>query len=356
MSPLLWVLVLFAFWAALYLAYRRFKESMSGAGLLVYPLFLMWRHRSRGEWAPSLAKSAVFRVYEVTSVAVTGASMGIGVYLIVSIASAAFLPSSVPQAKLEPLIPGVTVGLLQVPYMLVAVAISITLHEIMHALSSTSQGIEVRRIGIVLIGVFPGAFVEPDQSQFSPSRISSKLKVISAGVAFNAFLAALSYLLILLAVSSLSQGLLVQGVVAGSPAQIAGIRSGEVIEAINGTHVTSASQVAHYTAYGTPLNLTLMRSGEPISILVTPRDGKIGVYLSYFVPSPLGQGVIDFLSWVFVVNFSLSAFNGAPLVITDGGKFLTELMMSLGPGGERVAYSIQMAVLLLFLIALGFSL
>ncbi len=55
----------------------------------------------------------------------------------------------------------------------------------MHAMSSTSNGIKVRGGGILLIYIFPGAFVEPDEQEFRKVEKAKRLKVIAAGIGLN---------------------------------------------------------------------------------------------------------------------------------------------------------------------------
>jgi membrane-associated protease RseP (regulator of RpoE activity) len=353
MSLLLGLLLFGASWILLYLLYRKFRPLWERSGFLIYPLFLMWRRRSREQWAPHFSRTRGFRVYEWTSLALTAGSMALGVYLIISIAISTLSPSPTTSARLQPLIPGVTVSLSQVPYLLASIGLSVTVHELMHALSSTSQGISVRRIGVILLGVFPGAFVEPDQSQFSALSILSKLKVISAGIAVNAIIAGVSYALLPLLVTSFSHGVLIVGVLPNSPAQLAGLKEGDVVIGVNGTPIQVPAQLGHFTSQDSPLILNVLDHGVQRLIQVTPKMGRIGVYVDYYFTSPLSSGILNFLDWNFLVNFSLAVFNGAPLIITDGGKFLTEVMKKLGPKGETISYSIQAFLVLLFILALS---
>jgi len=348
-------LIFLALWGAIYLAWRTNKKLFESKGIQIYPFVLIWRKSARDSWFPRLSKGRGYRLFETVSVGLAVLAMILGIYLIVyTVLELTILRPTVAAVRLEPIIPGVTVSLSQVPYLLLALVLSVSLHELMHALSSTSQGVKVRRGGLIVIALFPGAFVEPDQEGFSSSSTLSKLKVISTGIALNLILAGISLGLLTTAVSAFSHGALIVGIVPGSPAQAAGLRGGEAIISINGTPISKPSQLSSFTAKDAPLNVTLTNGKALTSIILTPQNGKIGVYVTNFFTPPLTSSLIYFLDWLFIINFSLSAFNGAPLIITDGGKLLTEMLRPIG--GENVAYAVQMLLLFTFILALGLSL
>jgi membrane-associated protease RseP (regulator of RpoE activity) len=57
---------------------------------------------------------------------------------------------------------------------------------------------------------------------------------------------------------------------------------------------------------------------------------------------------------MFIVNLSLGLLNGAPLIITDGGKVLNELMKKI-PHGERISLILQGALVLLLVFSISLS-
>jgi serine protease Do len=72
-----------------------------------------------------------------------------------------------------------------------------------------------------------------------------------------------------------SRGAIVSRVFGGSPAQAAGLRSGDVITAVAGRPVDSRESFSTYTATvtpGQPLELTVVREGAPRTISVRPAD------------------------------------------------------------------------------------
>ena len=68
------------------------------------------------------------------------------------------------------------------------------------------------------------------------------------------------------------QGVTVKSVTEGSPAEEAGIKEGDIITAVNGEKITSASGLSAWTSKskaGDVLTLSIIRDGENIELKVT---------------------------------------------------------------------------------------
>ena len=64
-----------------------------------------------------------------------------------------------------------------------------------------------------------------------------------------------------------------------SPARLAGIRSGDVIQRVDGTAVHDAAALSESLASGRPVQVELLRDGETVACSVTPaRDSRDGLY------------------------------------------------------------------------------
>jgi S1-C subfamily serine protease len=71
------------------------------------------------------------------------------------------------------------------------------------------------------------------------------------------------------------EGLLVSSIVPDSPAARAGLRSGDVVVAVNGARAASASELQKLMvaeAIGRPTELTVLRQGHPRSVTVVPSE------------------------------------------------------------------------------------
>jgi regulator of sigma E protease len=72
---------------------------------------------------------------------------------------------------------------------------------------------------------------------------------------------------------------LVRSVTPGDPADKAGLKTGDVVVAVNGELVSFARQLSEAIGKnaGTPIRLSILRGGQPLDISVTPRkDGTVG--------------------------------------------------------------------------------
>jgi S1-C subfamily serine protease len=99
-------------------------------------------------------------------------------------------------------------------------------------------------------------------------------------------------------------GAIVARVFAGSPAQAAGLRAGDIITAVNGKPVDSREAFSTATAMlagGQPINLAIMREGSASRISVRPVDP----------PSNLGLRVLSEIAGLQV------GYSGGNVVISD---------------------------------------
>lgn len=335
------------FWITLLLFRKKFQEK----GFTIYPLFLMWKKPTRSEWFPNFSNSRYYKAFEKIAIVLGIISMVGGIVLIYYVIIGLLAHPATATTRLVPIIPGITINISQVPYILLALGISITLHELAHALSSTSNKVKIRSGGFILIGIFPGAFVEPDEQEFISSNLSAKLKIISAGIAVNLILAAIFFPLAFYLPIYLSQG-----VIPNSPAYNASIVPGDIILSINQIRTTTPQQLSYALNQSTSYEILIKTpNGSIVTTHVTSETHKLGIKISYAIP----QIFIPFLLfsiWMFNINFSLALLNGAPLIITDGGKIFTEILKKINSTyGERISYALQAIFLISLIYAVTLS-
>ncbi|ACP46409.1 peptidase M50 [Sulfolobus islandicus Y.G.57.14] len=352
------VTIFLSFWLIIYV----FRRKLEKYNLTVYPFFILWRKKAREYWFPRFSRSKGYKVYEKIALPLGFLLMiaGISTILYVIIEMLTIKPNQTPTIALKPIIPGLTISISQLPYILLAIGVSVAIHEIFHALSATSNNVKVKNGGVLLLGIFPGAFVEPDEDDFNKSTTDAKLKIIAAGIVINLVLALIalpfSFELPYLP-SELSQGIMIEGIVNNSPAANASIHAGDVICYINGYRVTTLSQLHELLYKYNTVFITLKHPNGTLSnVTVNVLDHFLGVYVTYYIPDYL-IAILTFFTWLFIVNFSLAIFNAAPLIITDGGKLFTELLKRvLGESnGEKISYYLQSLFFLIFIFAIFLS-
>ncbi|TRM86601.1 S2P metalloprotease, partial [Sulfolobus sp. A20-N-G8] len=120
--------------------------------------------------------------------------------------------------------------------------------------------------------------------------------------------------------------------------------------------ITTFQQLHEFLTNYTNVSITLLLPNHTFhNISVYIPNHLLGVYVTYYIPGPL-ISILTFFTWMFIVNFSRSLFNAAPLIITDGGKLLTEaLKRFLGENGEKVSFYLQSIFLLTFIFAIFVS-
>jgi membrane-associated protease RseP (regulator of RpoE activity) len=109
-------------------------------------------------------------------------------------------------------------------------------HELLHGIIARAEKVRLKSVGLLLLAIFPGAFVEPDEKQIKKASLLTKLRIFSAGsfanfiVSFAIFYLT-SYLIWPLCAS---QGIILLNVTPSSPAEVAGLRGGMLITEVNG--------------------------------------------------------------------------------------------------------------------------
>src|SRR5918995_4086154 len=149
-----------------------------------------------------------------------------------------------PRANL--LIPGIN-PFLPITYTLVALVISVFIHEAGHGIVARVYGIKVESTGIAFVLFVPiGAFVNLDKNGLEKATLKEKSAVLTAGPLNNMILAAVSMALLFVVISSLTpiptqdttnNGLQIISITDGSLAENIGITRGSSILSIGQTEL-----------------------------------------------------------------------------------------------------------------------
>lgn len=122
---------------------------------------------------------------------------------------------------------------------------------------------------------------------FFARSIPQRVAVVVAGVIMNFILAIViaTYLFTFQGIPNLTGKVLVSQVINGAPAQISGLRSGDIVEMIDNVAISSTSELVAETKkhLGQEMSVTLFRSGKTEVVKITPRkefpsnQGPMGV-------------------------------------------------------------------------------
>ncbi len=227
----------------------------------------------------------------------------------------------------------------------------------------------------------------PSNRWFESKSLPQRLFIMLSGVTMNVVLAVVICIGILLYYGHPKPTPMVDDVMAGKPAAVAGLHSGDSVVAINGQHIGDWAdfQERVESSVGVPVTLTVMRAGRPLDITVTPAAeqvpdsatgamksvGKIGLLarsvrtpipfgeaitgglgmtwamgglvfhtLRNFHPSQLGgpiaiaqasvevarSGLVSLLLLIATISVNLAIVNLLPIPILDGGQIIINIL------------------------------
>lgn len=241
----------------------------------------------------------IWRIWSTAGIVVGFLAMAGILYLITKQTLKLFLVSSaVP--PVQPVLPTASTftnpaqaGYFGIPFwhFMVGISVVMVVHELMHGVIARVEDFEVEYVGLILLAIIPGAFVQPKgqkdffeddedeseekQSPWDQGNWVSRLRVLGAGPWANITLAALLLGLIVGAGAVSSnylgpngyyehQGMKITQVVNGTPAAESGLQNGMIITAIGGNNTTTYSEfntAANALKPDTPTDIRTKRNG-----------------------------------------------------------------------------------------------
>jgi membrane-associated protease RseP (regulator of RpoE activity) len=155
-----------------------------------------------------------------------------------------------------------------------ALMVTLVVHEFGHAILSRVENIKVKFIGMLLLVIPIGAFVEPDEEEFEKTKGVSKIRMLGAGITNNIVIGLLCFglLIFLLGMATPSPVPLIKSVYQDYPAATAGVMPDSVVRSVNGIDVTTQDQVAsilNATHPGDKVTLVMENGGVLTSYTLT---------------------------------------------------------------------------------------
>lgn len=284
------------------------------------------------------------------------------------------------------------ISFIPVEYWIISIAVLMVVHEFSHGIVARAEDFEINSVGWLVMGVIPGAFVEPKGENMLPGdeeeeesatsednennggmwdqgTWTQRLKVLCAGSFANYATAALFALLFLGTVTATTNmvqsgfiGIQTQPgdsglqyeAMEGFPAFEAGMRNG-TLESINGTAINSQGDLQNVSE-GLRPNQSLVIETSEGQFTVEATEYEYREYKEGILPFASGmQWFINLLQTVAYLNFVVGFFNMLPAKPLDGGQVVDTFLERFYPEGRGYLnyWSLFVWAVLLGSIALG---
>lgn len=261
----------------------------------------------------------------------------------------AILPSLSSEATLQ-----AGVSTIPVDYWVISLAIIMVVHEASHGIIARLEDFEINSVGWIVLGIIPGAFVEPKGEQMLPEKgekegeamglwdqgtYKQRLKVLSAGSWANYVTALVLFILSIGVTMAIASPSIMYEAQEGFPAAEAGMTSG-TLSAINGVEIESVQDIRQALEDVEPGDTVTIESSEreeAFEFEAGSREGFEGGYLGleFRNMSPGWMWFIGLLNMAALLNVLIGMFNMLPAKPLDGGQIVDTLVEEFGNENQR---------------------
>lgn len=257
-------------------------------------------------------------------------------------------------SPVAPILPGITVGLDELPYFLLAIAITLIPHELAHAFHASSEDIKVKSAGVFLFFILPGGFAEIDEEELAKKPLGTQLRVFAAGsfaniLTFLVFLGVFS-LLFASPLAPKPAGVLISDTLKDPRYPAYGhLMPGDIIIAINNMPTTTLDDFSRILGNFKPnetIHLTIIRNGRSLNLTLTLAEspynrsrGFLGVTIQQAYTN---EWLYKSSWWLLVVTSSVAIINVMPIFPLDGGRMLMAALEKVLP--KNTARNISLAL------------
>jgi membrane-associated protease RseP (regulator of RpoE activity) len=341
------LIFLLSLWLAIYVFSRFF--NLERRGVDVNPLYIIIKTKRLNNFLSRTSERhpRLWRAYGNSGMALALLETGLALYFLAgNLYRFAFIPQTA--SPVVPFLPGVTISLTWFPYVLIAIGLAITVHELAHGIIASREKVSVNSAGIILAPITAGGFVEPNEEEFAKARLLSRLRIVAAGSLTNVLVGVI-VLLLGFAIFAPMSGVLVTEVVPGGPAEIAGMRDWDVIYAVQGFQTTSPADLQTVLAripVGTTITIQTQRGPIQVTTASNPQNASVaflGVQnILRYTPLRIGEFSSQFtyhltltLEWVANIMVNIGIFNMLPLFPLDGEAFVYNILK------EKLKYGLK---------------
>jgi membrane-associated protease RseP (regulator of RpoE activity) len=356
-----------------------FKKQFNKMGVDIEPPMLMWRTKRFRTTIDKIANKSprFWKIYMNVGIIVSFIAMIVMAYMLIDSLSTI---KTAPSVSL--IIPGVEVPgspiVVPLGYGLFALTTVLIVHEFSHGILARVEKISIKSIGLMLLAILPGAFVEPDEEEMKQLPKLARMRIYAAGSVANMSLALVSIVIILLLSNFIfpaifqCDGINIENVVANAPADHI-LESGMIITSINGKAVKNAENYNNAFLDLKPnQNVTIVTNKGEYHIITSQNPaneskGYIGISglehheVRKEISNVLGNTIPWILFklhklfyWIFILNLGVGLFNLLPIRILDGGALFKDLLSFKLP--ERLINQLLNTTTLIFVAIIVFSL
>ncbi|MFB6213397.1 MAG: site-2 protease family protein [Candidatus Nanohaloarchaea archaeon] len=258
------------------------------------------------------------------------------------------------------------VSFVPIEFWVIGVGIIMVVHEFSHGIVARTEGFKINSVGWIVMGIFPGAFVEPEGERMLPAEgeqpgtgseggmwglgdWKSRLKVLGAGSLANYITAAVFFMAAVGVAGAITQPSQVFYVAdEGFPAAEAGMTNG-TLHQINGKDIEGVGDVQNISeTIQVGDHVAIWTSEGNFTVTAVEKKGfdtgYIGIRVgqqrvikdSYSDYSGGLQWFVSMLQTIAFLNFVIGLFNMLPLKPLDGGLMADTLLGEYYP--DKVKY------------------
>jgi len=234
---LLTLIILAAFYIGVFILHKtglmeRYKLSMMGP-------FLMWRTQKGKELIERISKRRGWFLYAKVSKVIVATAMFSMLALLIW--EATIVPSipkeNAPSPEMMLGIPGIN-PVIPIWYGILGLLVAMVFHEGAHGILTRANKLKLKSLGILLLVVPLGAFVEPDEEELQATTKKKRTDVFSVGPGTNIIIAFIVVIILagsmMPSVMPVHDGAVITTVMENSPAYYANISTGTEILQIGG--------------------------------------------------------------------------------------------------------------------------
>ena len=198
-----WFVISLIFWIIVIIFVYMLKNRKEAYSLF-FPLLILFKTKKLNNFIRKISKKnpRFWRIFWNIGIFVSFGFTIFGFFFFfINIVQLLFQPSELN--AITPLIPGVTIDLPTLFYLILPLLFIMTTHEFAHGISANNDGVEIKSTGVMGVGLFYlvgfGAFVEVDERKLRSSKFhrNTRLRIASAGTFVNAITAGIAFLLLI---------------------------------------------------------------------------------------------------------------------------------------------------------------